>query len=355
MIIGINALYIIPNKVGGTEYYLRSFIKYMSRLDKNNRYVLFCNQESKNSFSELGSNIRLVVTPIQATHRVLRVLYEQTLFPLLVAQEKCEVLHSFGYFGPLLGSFKKITTVHDANWKDHPDDNPYYQTLLLNFLISLSIKVSSFVITDSKFSKNKILKYFPMIHSKLRVIVPGIDEEFSSQLKIVSPNPLVKIHYFLCVSALYPHKNVPELLRWWAAVENFHTNNWLVLVGQNGADQKEIIQLVKRIPRVLYLTKVKFSTLVTLYKNADACIFPSEYEGFGYPVYEALAAGLPVYVTNKGMYHSSIQNNLHEINLSNAEKITVIKPLSNQQQKVTSTFNYEKSARSLIELYNSFK
>ena len=178
-VIGINALFLIPNQVGGTEYHLRSFLTYIEKLDTVNSYVVFCNAENYDSFSFTHKNWTKVLCPVAAKNRVHRILYEQIVLPFVAEQKGCEILHSYGYFGPVFGGFKKVVTVHDANWLDHPEDSSFIQNCVLNVLIRAAVATADIVVTDSDFSSQRLQHFFPTIAQKLRIIWPGVDDEFA--------------------------------------------------------------------------------------------------------------------------------------------------------------------------------
>ncbi len=355
-VIGINALFLIPNEVGGTEYHLRSFIKHLQLQDTYNQYIIFCNRENYETFECTGKNWKKVLCPITARNRVLRIAYEQVLFPQLVQKNSCTLLHSYGYFGPITGAFKKVVTVHDCNWLDHPDDTPALQNFILHQLISRSLKSADKVVTDSEFSLSRLVHYFPQYSTKFVVIQPGIDDLFLKLLaeKTVSP---VSEKYILCVSALYPHKKMLYLLDLWKEFSR-HSTLHLVIVGQHGADEAQFLQKLPELERVHHYTKVDYKTLVALYKHAELFIFPSVYEGFGFPVYEAYAAGVLTIVGNADLYAKNIQSEFIKLSFSiNSDSQLIQKESQNLSKKRKSNssklFLYQESVIELIELYSS--
>jgi hypothetical protein len=117
-IIGINALFMIPHGVGGTEYHLRSFLLNLEKKDEQNTYIVFCNTENYSSFHFTNPKWKKILCPIHASFRPMRLVYEQCILPFLVMKYHCTVLHSFGYFGPIVCPVKHVITIHDVNWRD---------------------------------------------------------------------------------------------------------------------------------------------------------------------------------------------------------------------------------------------
>lgn len=350
-IIGINALFLIPNKVGGTEYHLRSFVEGLQKFDKKNNYVLFCNQENFDTFTLTNPLWQKVLCSIQATSRLQRILYEQFRFPHLIEVYKCTMLHSYGYFGPLrLKNCKNIVTVHDANWRDHPEDVSFLSRQVLSLLIEKSLHQADLVITDSQFSQQRLFHFFPFLKKKLQVVWPWVSEEFHD----IQYAPKQSEKYILSVSGMYPHKKMLYLLDLWQEYEKQEVSYQLVIVGKNGKNEKEIQERVKEIRNIEYFPKIAFSQLLALYKHASAFVFPSVYEGFGYPVYEACTVGIPTLVGRKDLYHPEMQQGLYELTFNRQKDVQIMIDLlqkKKSKRKNVAELHEEKSCRQLIQLY----
>lgn len=350
-IIGINTLFLIPNKVGGTEYYARSVLHELSMRDKKNVYVIFCNNENFDTFHFENKNWKKVRCAIFASNRFLRVLYEQVVLPFHVWKNNCQILHSFGYFGPIVSTARLITTIHDANWKDHPQDQPLISRFLLNLLMSATVARSEHILTDSSFSKQRLAYYYPQHTHKMQVMEPGLNDLFLTLLQKKQKLPIEKHPFLLCVSGLYPHKRVSYLLSLWPALQKHFPSHQLIIVGNNGGEASQIAKRSKRLSGVRLLKKVSLPSLVALYQNADLFLFPSVYEGFGYPVYEALAAGLPTLVGKKDCYSEGIQPELAEFSFNRQHDVASILSMIKKRKKPLIYHGYENLASKLLSLY----
>ncbi len=350
MTIGINTLFLIPNAVGGTEYYLRSFLKDLETQDLKSKYIIFCNLENYESFSFANPNWEKVLCPVHASNRIERIIYEQVFFPNKVMKYRCDLLHSFGYVGPQWGNFKKIVTVHDANWKDCPEDSTRITNYILNLLIFRSIKTANKVITDSEFSLLRLGHYFPQYKKKIKIVEPGIDDAFyqtdASKLFIKNQK------YLLCVSAFYHHKNIPYLLKLWKGLNKHLPDYKLILIGQNGIDAKKVKSLLKQTERIEWYQKVSFHDLINYYQNCQLFVFPSIYEGFGYPVYEALASGKKVIVGKRKLYKLSLQPELAELTFSLEKDTTQILEILNRKTKVKRVPIFKNNIKELLNIYH---
>lgn len=355
LVIGINALFLIPNQVGGTEYHLRSFLKYLEKLDTTHSYVVFCNNENYSSFTFTNKNWNKVLCPVTAKNKVLRIIYEQSVLPCVAKQNGCTILHSYGYFGPVFGGFKKVITVHDANWLDHPEDNSFIQNFVLNVLIRAAVTTAAAVVTDSEFSSQRLQHFFPGLAQKLHIIWPGIDDAFANIYQTTLKRPL-KPRYLLAVSALYPHKKMLYLLKLWEAISKKDPKLVLVVVGQHGTDAAEFQSILKKLDRVLYYPKVGYRELVAFYKFADLFVFPSVYEGFGFPVYEAYFSQLPILVGKRELYAIGVQAALTELDFevdADSQKVLAMLSEGKQENDRKKLPEYTQSVHKLLKIFQS--
>lgn len=357
MTIGINVLYLIPNQVGGTEYYARSIISSFNSHTDNNTYILFCNKENAKTFSHGSKKIKIVVTSVSGTNRLFRILYEQILFPFLVKKYSCDVIYSPGYIGPaLVPGIKKVVTVHDTNWKDHPEDFSFITYVATKLVTEFSMFFANSLVVSSEFSKRRLLKHFPQYKNKTKVIWPGIEDTFVAELK-TAPKPKIN-KYFLAVSAFYPHKKILYLLELFSALkkDQLLKNYSLVLIGNNGSDKSKVLTQISKMSDVKYFSKVSYQNLISFYAHAELVIQPSIYEGFGYSVYEAIAAKKRVLVGNKNLYHTSIIKNLDQLTFSIETDCKLVKKNIDSSpvfQEVNNKFSYEKTVHDLLAVFHS--
>ncbi len=99
--IGINALYLIPGKVGGTEVYLRSLLRSLAAMDATNRYYVYVNREAGADIERDAPGFHIVHCNVEATFRPWRILYEQTILPCLLATDRIDVLLNPGFTMPI--------------------------------------------------------------------------------------------------------------------------------------------------------------------------------------------------------------------------------------------------------------
>jgi len=276
MLIGINLLYLIPGKVGGTETYARELIPHLA---VGNQLIIFCGRETASTFKD-SKNIQVVALPIYSSNRMARLVVEQTLLPIMAAKYKIEVLLSLGYSAPLIHPCPSVVTIHDLNWYYHPEDFSLVNRLMWKILTILSAKFSDHVITDSSASAKSIMSVIGLQSSKVTSILHATPGVINTPVK-KNTRP-----YLFTVLANYPHKNLKTLLQAFEILSKANPELDLVVCGLGKQASS-----TKRIKYLGYITRQE---LASLYKGALAFVFPSAYEGFGYPVLEAMSYGAPV-------------------------------------------------------------
>ena len=102
MRIGVNALYLIPGGVGGTEIYLRSLLTALAEIDHHNHYFVFTNRETGPGLVPAQANFTRVPQAVRAVNRPARLLWEQTVLPLAAARHRLDVLFNPGFTAPIL-------------------------------------------------------------------------------------------------------------------------------------------------------------------------------------------------------------------------------------------------------------
>src|SRR5579885_1722998 len=275
MRIGVNALYLIPGGVGGTEIYLRNLLRAMACVDCVNQYVVFTNAETGRDLVPDAPNFTWAPRRVRASFRPWRIVDEQFGFGGL------DVLFNPGYTGPIFCSCPSVTVFHDMQHKVHPEYFRWFDLPFWQLLLWLSARRSRGLISVSEATRSDLRRYYGV---DSQVIHHGVEPAFFAIAERREPRD-----YLLCVSTLHPHKNLERLLRVHAQMPAAPE---LVMTGLRGFAAQELERLAG--PRVRFTGWVSRDELYELYRCARAFVYPSTFEGFGMPVLEAMAAGIPV-------------------------------------------------------------
>ena len=165
--------------------------------------------------------------------------------------------------------------------------------------IGWSARKADLVVTHSQTTRDDLTRHFGVDEAKIRILKPGLAAIFRAAAP--DPGPHAERPYFLFVGKLAPRRHVPELVEAFAGVVAAHREYRLLLVGPSSLAEP-VESLARRagvegnVERVPYLD---LEGLAVLYRSARALVWPSEREGFGHPILEAMGCGCPVAVLER--------------------------------------------------------
>jgi glycosyltransferase involved in cell wall biosynthesis len=286
--IGVNALYLIPGGVGGTEIYLRELLQALARIDSNHEYFVFTNLETGSDLVPKQANFQWKPQAVHARSRPARILWEQAALPLEVSRYRLDVLFNPGFTSPILTACPCVTVFHDLQHKRHPEYFRWFDLPFWRFLLWAAAHRSRRLIAVSEATRDDLLRFYRLPRERVTVIPHGVETAFFTlDRSCIEP-------YVLCVSTLHPHKNLERLIRAYARGKRDFR---LVLAGMRGFQTSAIERLVAEVgvaDSVQLTGWIPREELYRLYARARAFIYPSTFEGFGIPVLEAMAAGIPL-------------------------------------------------------------
>ena len=204
----------------------------------------------------------------------------------------CDLIFGANYFLPRLMSAvarERVVTIHDLTYKRFPDLLQKETLRNLDSQMTREIALSRAVICVSESTRRDLLEFYQADPGRVVTIHSGLPT-------LPEPEPIgdLPANYLLFVSTIEPRKNLTVLLDAYARLRKRGTyGGSLVVAGRIGWKAGSIAARLRE-PGVVHLDYVSPARLATLYRRADAFVFPSIYEGFGFPVLEAMAHGSPV-------------------------------------------------------------
>lgn len=201
-----------------------------------------------------------------------------------------------------------LTTVHDLSWLNHPETHPVERVRFLDRHLPRSLEQASAVLTDSRFVADEIATKLSVPHAKLRVVPLGVDAAYRPRAAdelgaTLRKHALEGRAYLLVVATQEPRKNLARLARAYAALPgSLRARHPLVIAGGRGwlnAELERALAPLEARGEARRLGYVAEDELPPLYAGAYAFAFPSLYEGFGLPLLEAMASGVPALTSNR--------------------------------------------------------
>lgn len=303
--IGINALYLIPGGVGGTEIYLDNLLRGFADLNSGHEFLVYLNHESTSWFTP-SPGFHAVHTGVRASFRPGRILYEQSGLLSRLRADRIDLLLNPGFTGPARFADRSVAVFHDLQHLNHPEFFRWWDLPFWNLLLGTAARRSKALIAVSQATASDIARYYPETAAKTTVIPHGTDPELfrigerrRTDAKLIGTRIETKDEppFFLTVSTLHPHKNLDRLLEAFALFRAQHPEHRLVVAGLRGfaAEALETRRSSLGLDGAVTFTGwIPRAELYSLFERAQACIQPSRFEGFGMPVSEALSAGIPL-------------------------------------------------------------
>ncbi len=291
MRIGVNALYLIPGGVGGTEIYLRSLLPALAAIDHANRYFVFLNRETGGDLVPAEANWTAVPLDVRAVNRPARILCEQTQLPSEALRLRLDVMFNPGFTAPFFSPCPNVTVFHDLQHKRQPENFRWFDLPFWRALLYAAAHRSRRLVAVSEATRDDLIRYYGLAPEKIAVAPHGVDPAFFDIARRRRPRP-----FFLAVSTLHPHKNLDRLLQAFHTFHHSRPDFELTIAGMRGfhTEALEKLRASLGLERAVRFTGwIPRAELYDLFAGAYGFLYPSKFEGFGLPVLEALAAAVP--------------------------------------------------------------
>ena len=298
MHVGLNLVFLVPGETGGMETHARELIPRLAALD-GVRVTAFVNREAAQSPGPWGDVVPMEVVPVNARSRVQWVRGEQQYLPRMADRAACDVVHSLASTAPLRGRARRVTTIHDLNYKLVPHTHFGVRGLGMRVLVPAAARRSHRLMVDAGSTRRDLCEYLGTAPTKIDVVPLGVsgpaaaptaESELRERLNLGS-RPVA-----LSVSAKRPHKNLARLLSALALIPAAE-RPMLVVPGYPTPYEQELRVQAATLSVgdvVVFPAWLSAEDLEGLYAIARLAVFPSLYEGFGLPVLDAMTRGVPV-------------------------------------------------------------
>ena len=280
---------------GGISKYIRRLAEWLPRLAPGHEHFHF---HRRGHSETLNRAARRVDCWTPSHHR-----FETLALGVELLPHRLDVFHSPDFIPPRCGARRSVITVHDLAFLHYPQFLTEESRRYYNNQIEYAVRRAHAIAADSHATKRDLVERLNVAPEKITVIHLGLDPEFqprpADEVERVLVQHSLARGYVLFVGAFEPRKNVPGLLRAYAQVRDVPP---LVLAGNTGwlfEQTARTIAELKLDSRVRVLENFPAADLPALYTGASLLALPSHYEGFGFPVLEAMGCGTPVIVADR--------------------------------------------------------
>lgn len=293
----------------GVSFYTSNLLKALSRIDKENEYLIFSSSlrakdklEKKLKELDLSTNFKFKTLGLPPSF--FEFIWNK--LQLGVVENfvgKVDVFHASDWTQPKSKKAKLITTIHDLAVLKYPDF--FSSRILKNHKLKLEWikKDKSLIIAVSNSTKKDIIKYLNIDSGRIKVIYEAIPYEHQIKIKDIDKKKIKEKYnldkYFLFIGGLNPRKNLKRTARAFLKLFKKYKYLKLMVIGVRGEKHNNLAKDLN-LPKnsLVYEDELSFKEFSSLYAGAIALVYPSLYEGFGLPVLEAMYHGCPVITSN---------------------------------------------------------
>lgn len=354
----------------GIGTYVRNLIRSLAAIDSENRYVLLAKPGDREGLLDLPENFQVALesSPVYSLRELFALSWH-------LYRRKLDLYHSTHYVLPAWVGSKVVVTIHDIIHLLYPEFLPSNLAFLYaQRMIRRSLVRGDRVIAVSQNTKNDLEHHFKLGGSKIEVIHNGVEDIFRKRLTVEDQQRWLRDlgvaqPYLLFVgNPAKPHKNLDTVVQAYARARRMaQFDAPLICVGSREGSEFKIRQRANYLgigDKVRLLGHVAHEALPAIYQGAALFLYPTLYEGFGLPVIEAMASGVPVITSNTSALKEIAEGYAHVVDPLDLDGIAkaIAHLMGNPEARAQLTalgerraedFRWDHTARRTLDVYLS--
>ncbi len=282
-------------RVTGTEHYALELIRALIRQNTTHDITLYFRDEPDATLFPASERVSTRVIPFARA-------WTHARFAAELWRDRPDLTWVPAHALPLLFPGRAAVTVHDLGYQFFPQAHPTKQRLYLDWTTRFSAARASIILADSRATADDLMRFYGTPARKIRVVYPGVELQgeapTSGDIEGVRQKYNLPERYFLFLGTLQPRKNIARIVQAYTRWQAQHTDDAAALVLAGGQGWLYDPAWTAGVSGVILPGYVDDADKRALYAGALAFVFPSLYEGFGFPVLEAMLSGTPVICSN---------------------------------------------------------
>jgi glycosyltransferase involved in cell wall biosynthesis len=300
--VALNLVYLVPGETGGMEVYARELLPRLAALPGLELVAIVSRAAAEDREAPWNGVVQSVLAPVDARDRKQWVWGEQWHVPRLATWVRADLMHSLASTGPArgVGGPPRVTTVHDLHYAVAPEAHFGMRGLGMRLLVPAAVRASRRIVADSQSTKDDVVRFIGTAAERIDVVhlattPPAAGFAATPEPELRARLGLGQRPLLLSLAAKRPHKNVEGLID---ALAGIPPERRPLLVVPGYETEHEATLLAQAAERgvagdVLFPGWLSRADVEGLWRACTAHVFPSYYEGFGLPVLEAMARGVP--------------------------------------------------------------
>lgn len=287
MRIAIDASRTTAARITGTENYAIELIRALIRHNTAHEITLYFRDAPPPDLFPFSEHLSIKIIPFRRVWTHIR-------FAAALWADRPDVVFVPAHTLPFFFPGKALVTVHDLGYKLFPQAHPIRSRWYLDLTTRYSAHRAAVVLADSQATADDLTRFYGTAHDKIKVVYPGVHAPIIGDIPAVRRKYGLPERYFLFIGTLQPRKNIERIIKAYALWQekNPHEDAKLVLAGAKGWLYDEA--WTAGVNGVIFTGYVDAADKGALIAGAGTLVFPTLYEGFGFPVIEAMHCGTPV-------------------------------------------------------------
>ena len=305
MNIGVDAR-VLEKNTTGIGRILSGILDNIPNIDNTISFILFTNIPINIEYKKCTN---VSTNNSKYLSKVMAPFWIDYVLPKHIKKYKIDLFFAPNFFLPSIlkkKNIKSIVVIHDVINKAFPEFQPFFYRKYLDFSVKRSVKTSDLILADSECSKRDIIRYYQVSPEKIEVVYPFLSEIFKHRVldNVISKRIRDKYglpkEFILYVGVIEKRKNIQAFINISLELQKRKISIPIILVGRKGFGAISILNQIKECAKIKYIDFIDDADLPFLYNLAKIFVFPSLYEGFGFPPLEAMKSGLPIVTSNSG-------------------------------------------------------